>query len=60
MIAAIGDGLTAVIGWVGDVVSALTGTDGALTALLPLLGIGIACSALMFGVKVIKGMIWGA
>ena len=60
MTAAITDALTVVIGWVGTVVTALTGEQGQLNALLPLLAIGIAVSALMLGVKAIKSFAWGA
>lgn len=51
--------LGTVISWVGTVVEALTTTDGDLAALLPLLAIGIAISALMLGVKAIKSFAWG-
>lgn len=51
-------GVTSVIGWVGDVVTALT--SGELSALLPLFGVGIAVSAVLLGVKMIKGLVWGA
>lgn len=60
MSAAITEALTTVIGWVGTVVKALTGAEGELAALLPLLAIGIAVSALMLGVKAIKSFAWGA
>lgn len=60
MSAAITEALTTVIGWVGTVVKALTQTEGELSALLPLLAIGIAVSALMLGVKAIKSFAWGA
>lgn len=60
MVAAIGDGLTAVIGWMGNVVDALTGAEGALNALLPLLGIGIAISCLFVGIKMVKSLLWAA
>lgn len=53
-------GLTTVIGWVGSIVDALTQTDGELSGLLPLLAIGISISALMFGIKAIRSVIWGA
>lgn len=59
MLEAVTTALTTVIGWVGTVVSALTGTDGELSALLPLLAIGVAISALMLGVKAIKSFAWG-
>ena len=59
MLEAVTTALTTVIDWVGTVVSALTATDGKLSALLPLLAIGVAISALMLGVKAIKSFAWG-
>lgn len=60
MLAAVTSGLTTVIDWVGTVVTSLVGESGALNELLPLLAIGVAISALMLGVRVIRGVIWGA
>lgn len=60
MLEAVSTGVTSVIGWVGEVVTALTGTDGDLYALLPLLAIGVSVSAVMFGFKAIRSVIWGA
>lgn len=60
MVESVTDALTAVIGWVGSVVTALTGASGQLKDLLPLLAIGIAVSALMLGVKAIRSFAWGA
>ena len=60
MIEAVTTALGTVIDWVGTVVSALLGESGELSALLPLLAIGIAISALMLGVKAIKSFAWGA
>lgn len=60
MLEAVSTGVTSVIGWVGDVVSAMTAEAGELAALLPLFGIGIAVSAVLLGVKVIKSIVWGA
>lgn len=40
MLQAVTDALTTVISWVGTVVTALVGTDGALADLLPLLAVG--------------------
>lgn len=59
MISAVGSALTSVIGWCGDVLSAVTSTDGALADLLPLWAVGIAISALMLGIKVMRGFAWG-
>lgn len=60
MLEAVTSGLTTVISWIGTVVDALVTTDGALSALLPLLAIGVAVSALMLGIKAIRSFIWGA
>lgn len=60
MLQAVTSALGTVIDWVGTVVTALVGADGALSELLPLLAIGVAISALMLGVKAIKSFIWGA
>ena len=60
MLEAVTTALATVIEWVGSVVTALVTTDGALSALLPLLAVGVAVSALMLGVKAIKSFIWGA
>lgn len=58
MLEAVSSGITTVIGWVGDVVEALVGTDGALAALLPLFAIGVAVSAILLGIKIVRGLIW--
>lgn len=60
MMEAVTAALTTVIDWVGTVVTALTGEAGELNALLPLMAIGIAISALMLGVKAIKSFAWGS
>lgn len=58
MIEAVTSGLTTVIGWIGTVVTAVT--TGELNALLPLFAIGIAISAVLLGIKVIRSIVWGA
>lgn len=60
MMEAVTTALGTVIDWVGTVVSALVTSEGALSALLPLMAIGIAISALMLGVKAIKSFAWGS
>lgn len=60
MLEAVTNGLTTVIGWVGEFVSALTATDGALAPLLPLLAIGVAVSAVMLAINVVRSTIWGS
>lgn len=59
MLTEVTNALTTVIGWVGSVVDALVTADGALSALLPLMAVGISISALMLGVKAIKSFAWG-
>lgn len=60
MLAAVTSAIATVIDWVGTVVTALVVADGALSELLPLFAIGVAISAILLGIKVIRGMIWGA
>lgn len=60
MINAVGDALTSMIGWIGDFITALTGSSGALNALLPLFAIGIAASLCMFAMKMIRKVTWGS
>ncbi|MBQ8395657.1 MAG: hypothetical protein IJX54_01515 [Oscillospiraceae bacterium] len=58
------DAITTALGkvmeWVKVVVDGLVGTDGALSELLPLFLVGVAISALLLGVKIIRSFIWGA
>ena len=58
MLAAVSSAITTVLTWIGDTISALT--DGALAPLLPLFAIGIAISAVLLGIKIIKSVVWGA
>ena len=60
MLDAVTSGISSVITWVGSVITALTTTNGALNALLPLFAIGIAISAVLLGIKIIKSVVWGA
>lgn len=60
MLENIGTALTEVISWIGQVLTAITGTDGALKDLFPILAVGIGVSVVMMVVKVIKRFAWGA
>lgn len=60
MLQAVSSGITTVISWVGEVVTALVGEAGALNELLPLFAIGVAISAILLGVKICRSLIWGA
>lgn len=59
MLEAVTTALGTVIDWVSTVVTSLVGESGELNALLPLLAIGVAISALMLGIKAIKSFAWG-
>ena len=60
MLEAVTSGITSVIGWVGTVITALTGENGQLASLLPLFAIGIAISAVLLGIRIIRSVVWGA
>lgn len=60
MLEAVSSAIGTVIGWVGTVITALLAESGALSPLLPLFAVGVAISAILLGVKIIKSFIWGA
>lgn len=49
MLAAVTSAIADVLGWIGSVITALTGQSGALAELLPLFAVGIAISAILLG-----------
>lgn len=55
----LGAALTTVIGWLGSVISALLGTEGALGDLWPLAMVGIAFGLVFKGIGMIKSFTWG-
>lgn len=60
MVEAVTSGITTVIGWIGTVIDSIITTEGDMNALLPLLAVGISISAILFGIRCIKSVIWGA
>lgn len=60
MLNAVTTALSTVISWIGTIITSLTQASGGLSELLPLLAIGIAISAFMFGIKAIRSVTWGA
>lgn len=60
LIAAVTAAIETVISWLGTVLTALTGTDGALNVLLPLLAVGIVVSVIMLTIKIVRSFSWGA
>lgn len=59
MLTEVGTALTEIIGWAGDVLSAVVTESGALHALLPLWAVGIAVSGVMLGIRIMRGFAWG-
>lgn len=55
---AVTDGFTAMIGLVGEFLTAMF--SGSLAGLLPLFAIGIAISVLLVAVKIVRKITWGA
>lgn len=60
MLTNVTSGIGTVIGWIGTVLNAIVGETGALADLAPLFAIGISISAIMLGIKVVRGIVWGA
>lgn len=66
MLEAVTNAINTVLNWIGTFVQSLIGTPaegstaGILAPLLPLFAIGIAISAVMLGVKIVKSVVWGA
>lgn len=60
MLTAISSALTELLTMIGSVISALTGTSGALNALLPVFAIGIAIALVGWVVSLIRRLAWGA
>lgn len=60
MLSAVTSAITSVLEWVATVINALTDTEGQLAALLPLFAIGIAISAVLLGIRIIRSVVWGA
>ena len=66
MLAAITTGVTTVIGYVGNIIKAITGTagesggiDGAWGSILPVIGLGIGVMFVMFAITTVKSLIKG-
>lgn len=57
--ASLGEALTLVMGWIGNVLAALVTTDGALAALWPLAMVGIAFGLVYKGIGMIRSFTWG-
>lgn len=51
---------TQVLTWLGQFVGELTGADGSLVALWPLMALGIGVSLCMVIIKIIRRITWGA
>lgn len=60
MLTAVTSGISTVISWIGSVITAIVGENGAMSELLPLFAVGIAISAILLGIKVIRSVVWGS
>lgn len=59
MLAAITTGVSTVISYVGDVITAITGASGQWKDLLPVIGLGIGVMFVMFAITTVKSLIKG-
>lgn len=59
-IAGVTEAMGTVLDWIGTVITAMTGEAGELSALAPFFLVTIGVSAIMLGIKVIRGFVWGA
>lgn len=63
MIEAIGTGLTALLGWVGqflgNLLNAPTADEATLYVLLPLVGLGAAFTVVKFGIHIVRSFAFG-
>lgn len=57
LITQIGAVITAAIGWIGDVVTAMFGTSGALADLVPFLALGMGVGLVGLGVKYVRSFV---
>ena len=55
---AVSSAMSTVIGWIGVISANLL--TGSLRHLLPLFAIGVAISAILLAVKIIRSVVWGA
>ena len=59
MLAAISTGVTTIITYVGNVITAITGASGAWKDLLPVIGLGVGVMFVMFAITTVKSLIKG-
>lgn len=60
MLAEVGNVFTQIIAWIGEFLTALTATDGALVPLLGLFALGIGIALARAIVSLIRNVTWGA
>ena len=60
MLDAIQGGLATIWNAVGQFVNQLTASDGSLAPILPVFALGIGVSLCLLGVRIVRGLIWGA
>lgn len=59
MLEAIGSGVTSVIKYAGEVVTAICGEAGAFNSLLPVIGMAVGIGLVGWGIRTVKSLTWG-
>ena len=59
MMNAIGQGVTSVIGFAGEVVTAIADSGGDLAPLLPVIGMAVGIGLVGWGIRTVKSLTWG-
>lgn len=59
MLNAIETGFSSAIGFVGDVVEAITSTSGEFAGILPVIGLVIGMGVVGFAIRKVKSLVWG-
>ena len=60
IITEIGNALGHVLDWVGSVIGSLVNSSGDLNPLLPVFAITIGISLVLFGIKIVRSLTFGA
>ena len=59
MMNAIGTGVTSVIGFAGEVITAIVSETGEMAAMLPVIGLAIGIGLVGWGIRTVKSLTWG-
>lgn len=59
MMNAISTGVTAVIGYAGEVITAIVSDTGKMSAILPVIGLAVGIGLVGWGIRTVKSLTWG-